>query len=723
MGLLAPSLLLGLIAAAIPYLVHRIGKRTPRPVLFAAMQLLSEAQRRVRARTRIREIALLVLRTAAAAALPFIFSRPFIERETLAPQVSLAPQSAVILLDDSASMRRKIGRLTSWERAIERAQEIVRQLSPESAVALVLATVETPTPAGDLTLEHTRIEAALATTEVSARPVDFSRAIARAQALLANASHNERRIYVITDNQASGWENVDPKPVEGSPTVTVLDVGKTSATDNRAIVGLETIAEPELGPGGIAVTAEVAAWGDSIEGKLPITLFVDGRAVTQGVVELSSDGRGRKKFVHVLPTDGDGAHQVGVEIPADAFPLDDRRITSFMPGQAPRILIVNGDPRTEKTEDETFFLESALQTIGGGVSIDTILLDDVSAELMHNRDVVFVANVATPTNDFARLLIEHVKRGGGLFLSLGEKVSAEQWNLELGPVLPQPIGLQRTASALPGHNASARTGYVAEGELVDDRPAERFAPIDRQHPLLGTFGADGEGLSSTRIYKYFLLEPAPETEHREVILSYETGAPALVERTFPPASAGAHDPGRVLLLSTTLDREWTDLPIRPGFLPLVAESVRRLSGAPSGGETRSVLVGQPRPITIGRKHLRLEIEKPNRQVWIARRGINDPDKKLTFTETDEPGTYRVRASSTDNTLARLPVEDFVVNLDPRESNPTRRNDSAVAANAANDQPAPRYKMPLWHNLGAALILLVLAESVFSLVRRKRLTPV
>src|ERR671929_1201904 len=105
----APSLLLGLAAAAIPWLVHLIGKRRATPVRFAAMQLLLRSEKRVSARRRLRELLLLLARTAIAAALPLIFARPFTERAADVPAASLESQSAVVLVDDSASMRRAHG--------------------------------------------------------------------------------------------------------------------------------------------------------------------------------------------------------------------------------------------------------------------------------------------------------------------------------------------------------------------------------------------------------------------------------------------------------------------------------------------------------------------------------------------------------------------------------------------------------------------------------------
>jgi len=57
-----------------------------------------------------------------AAALPLVFARPSAERTTDLPVGSLDPQSAVIVLDDSASMSRAAGLSTMFERARNRAR-------------------------------------------------------------------------------------------------------------------------------------------------------------------------------------------------------------------------------------------------------------------------------------------------------------------------------------------------------------------------------------------------------------------------------------------------------------------------------------------------------------------------------------------------------------------------------------------------------------------------
>jgi hypothetical protein len=140
MHFLAPLLLIGLAAAVLPWIIHRIGRRRARPVRFAAMELLLRAEREVSARRRLRDVALLLARTGLVIALPLAFARPFAEVRSDLPAVTTHSQSAVIILDESASMRRRLHRDdTPFDVARARARDIVEHLSPDSEIALVLA--------------------------------------------------------------------------------------------------------------------------------------------------------------------------------------------------------------------------------------------------------------------------------------------------------------------------------------------------------------------------------------------------------------------------------------------------------------------------------------------------------------------------------------------------------------------------------------------------------
>ena len=703
MHFVAPALLLGLAAAALPYLIHRVGKRRALSVRFAAMQLLLRSERRVHARKRLREILLLVARTTAAASLPFIFARPFSEQSTDLPVISLDAQAAVIILDDSASMQRRSGVGTYFGRAKARALALARQFPSDSELAFLLASAGAPPRIGELEPERARVIEAIEGTTCSARPADFTTAMHQAALILAGSSRAHRRVYLFTDLQATGWEDGAGLPA-AAPEVIIDDVTSGAPLPNRAIVDARVEPSAEAGPGGIAVTVEIADYGKQAASALGVTMRVDGAAVAQGTVELPAAGHARKRFLHAFSGESGGSHDIVVQIDADAFPLDDRRALHVEMARTLRVLAVNGDPRTIRNEDETFFFETALKSGIPGALVTSKLADDVSPEGLGAYTVVALLNVAEPAPPLAAALERFVAAGGGLFISVGDRVDAATWNQRMARLLPQPLGLLRTAAALPGQHA---------GETIDERPAERLLPLDRRAPLLAAFPEEGDGLLSARFFKYMLLDPVRDTAQRNVILRFESGAPALVEREVGK--------GRVVLLTTTVDREWTDLPIRPGFLPLLRETARNLVGATDEETAAAALVGESRVLAFAGDVHTLEVRRPDGSVWVGKREPGGSARSVVFAGTDQIGLYRVWGAGADGTFAAQPAQDFAVNLDPRESDPARlapeKRPDRVAAARPGAKP-PTHRVELWHALSAILILVVLLESLLSLRWRR-----
>lgn len=748
MRFLAPSLLLGLAAALLPWFIHRLGRRRANPFPFAAMQLLFRAEREVAARRRLRDVLLLIVRTAVAAALPLLFARPFTEVRSDLPASTNRPQTAVVILDDSASLQRHTGALGSnplFEVARTQARALIENMAPESDVALLLGSEGSAAPIADPSSDRPRLLAALDAVTVSARRGDLSGALARAAQIARSGAHAERRIYLVTDLQASGFSSDAPggstagsadRPVG----ITVLPIGVKEPWDNHAVTDLVADPAPDVGAQGVSVVAEIANFSPRAADHLGVALWLDGEEVGRGFVDIVPGGRVHKRFLHAFrpgAIGGASAHQVEVVIDADRFTLDDRRRTRVEVSRGLRVLVVDGDPRTVRNEDEVFFLEAALRAGGSHFQVQVASPDDLATRNLADYAAVFLANVARPSEAAAGALVKYVEGGGGLFVSVGDKIDADVWNQRLHRVLPQPLGLRRTAAARPGTQV---------GETVDTRPAERLAPIDRRQPLLAGFSASGEGLASARFFQYELLEPVANDGARSVVLRYETGAPALIE-----AEVGA---GRVLLLTTTVDREWTDLPIRPGFLPLIQEAARRLAGAPSGDAIATLVTGATREIRCAADDRRIEVTKPNGDVRAlvpeaagdfrpkaeddkaAARGASAaaappapasasspgaPSGRLSravmFSDTDQIGTYRVRALRASGAWVERTDEAFIVNLDIRESDPKllpdeRRPDRGAGDADGTGRPPLRH-FELWHLVGAALIGALLLESILT----------
>ena len=102
-----------------------------------------------------------------------------------------------------------------------------------------------------------------------------------------------------------------------------------------------------------------------------------------------------------------------------------------------------------------------------------------------------------------------------------------------------------------------------------------LARFDVKHPLFeGLIESDAKekvmGLTRVQTHTLMLLEPDANKE-RDILSYFTDDTPALVEKQVGE--------GRVLFWASSLDRDWSDMAIRPGFVPLMNQVILYLTGA------------------------------------------------------------------------------------------------------------------------------------------------
>ena len=128
MGFLQPLLLWGLLAAAIPVIIHLLNRRRHKTVMWAAMQFLLKATRESRGKKRLRHILILTCRALGVAALATAAARPLLSN--VLGWGGGKPDLVVLLLDRSASMEAtpKSGTVPRRELALERVKGALADL-------------------------------------------------------------------------------------------------------------------------------------------------------------------------------------------------------------------------------------------------------------------------------------------------------------------------------------------------------------------------------------------------------------------------------------------------------------------------------------------------------------------------------------------------------------------------------------------------------------------
>ena len=691
MGFLTPLMLLGLVAAAVPIAIHLIGRSRAKVVKFAALEFLLASKRRTARRFALRERLLLAVRILLCMAIPLAIAKPFASCQRRGPAVVRGPQAAVLIIDDSFAAGTVVG--TRWiGRAVDEAHRVLRQLGPEAEVAILRAS-EGADHSAELTRDHLRLHDQLKAIAPRARPADTTRALRRAAQLLLASNHQQKTVFVLSLLARGGLSGAATAWGKDGPTLQVVDLRRGAELPNRAITQLTVTPDPATGPRGIAIVVEVGNFASVDASAVEVSLSVDGAVVARGVLDIPAGDKRSKRFLATLPP-GARVGEVVARLAGDPLEIDDQRRAQAYVRDDVRVLLVNGDPRTTRHDDELFYLEAALRPgdrSDSGNAVQTVTADELGELSLAEFDVLVLANVAALSEQKVAAIAQWIRRGGGLFLAPGDRVDAAAYDRTMLPLLPQGLRdpIEPTWGASAGEQASR---------------ALHLVKWQADHPIFSAFSKDAPELAEASFRKISLLGPTTDTADRKVLARFTNGAAALIE-----ASQGA---GRVLLYTSTVDREWNDLPIHAGFLPLMQQAMRHLARQHAPGGQREHLVGTT--ISLPTADLtKLEVRGPTGTFTYEGERLAGKSA-IRFSRTDEPGIYHVIGTDATGATGAREELDFAVNIDPRGSDLTLAEaDALPPSGSGSNQPAERgtRRVELWHAVAGLLLLLLIIEGL------------
>ncbi|WP_269744708.1 VWA domain-containing protein [Plesiocystis pacifica] len=710
-----------------------LDKERPEPLTFAGLRFLEAADPVVSQRRTLRERGLLALRLLLLAVVVAVLARPALRSET-AVAVLAEPHDAVVILDASASMElRDADGVSVGERALERLDTLLDSLPPGSRVGLCTNDPRGPQVELQPVAEGAgAIRGALdAWGEGGPRrgAWTLAEALARASAMLDEDRGLPRVVYALGDETARGLGSLPPV-VGGAITVIPVPVDASAGGAHVGIAELSWEPAPELDPRAVRVRALIQSHqsgpgsgsesgsgsgsgsGSDADAELEIgaALEIDGEVVATTRVLLPPGDRVLAEFNHVLADADEGAARARVRLldrEEDALRIDDRRHLWLSASEVVDVMVVNGDPSETRVNDEIFFLATALgqSELGERVEVRALAPEQLEGRLreegaaaLASVDLLILANVRAPPAELAPLLVGAVDAGMGLWITAGDRVSAADYNARLEPVLPLLLREAVYAGTAPGRTEAR---------------SEALAPVELSHPIFqGSAGEAGPGgdldLGATRTRRMFLLEPDADSG-ADIAVAFSSGAPALI--------SAEHGRGRVALLTTSIDRDWGDLPLRPGFVPLVTRTVQWLAGSQGAGGAEQVAVGAAK--VLGESAPYVVTTPEGRSVPVAPK----PGEPAVFEDTDLPGHYlaRLRASegaagSAGSAPTGEAVERFVVVVDPRESDTSVVEVAEAPALAEGEQTRVTIHEPRWRELALVMLLLLGLESALRMRR-------
>jgi len=667
-----------------PILAHMARQKPVERLPYGAMMLVQRLVKRLRRRRRLRDLWLLLLRALAVAALVLAVARPEVSWPGDVPEFG-GTGRVVLLVDDSMSMslRQFAGGPTLFSQAQADAIALVRDLPDGARVGLVRLGGGAEALSGSLSTDRSRLLADLASLEPGFGRTDLSGGLRLARGLLED---EPGEVVVFTDQAGPGV-------VQGAAEELERLVERGSSVHPRIV---------EAGELGNLVVSS-AVYGEGLEGGT-ITLQVDnfGPAEIEAPVSVTLPDASEITAFATVPAEGSARVQVTVppEVPGGigtarvrdpGLAVDDSRAFHLPRVGASRVLVVDGDPGSTPVRSEVYFLERALAPWGevrGGVLPETVAPAGLARLDPDVHRVVYLANLSDPAA-WSTDLVDFVRAGGGLVISLGSNVTADRYNAALRELMPAT--LRKPRSLVSG---SAEGGVPLVLPPVDD---PLFAPFTRR---------GRRALEAVEVRVAWTLEPYAESDDVRTLLRLEDGNPVLIEHLVGR--------GRVLLWTSTLDLDWTNLPLQAAFLPLVQRLTSWLGGEAGMSSSRfEGLVGErvSVPLPDGQGDPRLTGPAGEELPYTVHPGAEPAVRFLPTT----PGAYALQFEGSK------PFARVAVNTDPLESDV--RVGLALATIEAELKPElflRRAELGLW-SIWLAVALLAL-QGVASRLLGRRITP-
>ena len=619
MVFLAPLMLLGALAAAVPIAIHFFFRSRYRTVPWAAMQFLLTSLEQTSRRLKFQELLLLLARIAVLVLLAIALARPA-SWTALAGAATGDSVDAVFLVDTSGSMAvHEADGQTRLDHARTAARAVLDNLPGGSTVQVVAVSdraVELPEKGLRTPSDFGQVRTVLDRIEGTHQSTDFRPAFELAGQLLEDTLNPNRAIYLFSDMQAAGFQRQDKdlaetvKTLSSQAAIYLVRCGSGSPA-NVSVVGVTPAGSGLLHTGDL----------NSVRGPAPQQRQA-GRARRDRSANRERRNRGGRSAV-VLNKDNQqalgpgetravtatarltkpGLNIVTATISGDDLNIDNRLDRVVQVHDKVRVLVVDGRPdKREPDKAASFFLGHALLTppesLWGSYHIQprVVAAEDAHPRHLDGIDLCILANVpvregvgASDTGlspEFVSRLAERVKEGQPLMIFAGDRVTADGYNrvlLEQHKLLPARLTKPFDAISkddpflIDPSTASAFLSRFQEKPLV-------LIGLSKVERALGV--TEPEGDETIRV----LLRYTP-------VMGEKTGRPAVVTRKVGDAT--------VMLVTTSPDTSWTTWPVDPPgiFLAFVRESLQGLLPGRAEGLNRSVgesLIWHPSPADVGK---------------------------------------------------------------------------------------------------------------------------
>lgn len=636
MTFLNPLVLLGLLAASIPIIIHLLNLRKLKVIEFSTLQFLKEMQKNKMRKIKLKQLILLALRVAAIIFLVLAFSRPTIKSVSLAGFGSQVKSTVIILFDNTLSMSLADKRGDYIQQAKRIGQEILNLTQEGDEIYFLKISELSPAAEVYSPISKSLAEKSINGTEISYVSNDYESSFIAASRILESTKNFSREIFLISDLQKN---NLKSNPtnlsnlIDGNSKVYFINIGENkhinysvdSMNSNDKIFELK---KP------VNFSASITNHSSSNVNDLSTSIYFNKSKVAQRGIDISSEE------THIAEFSGrsirSGHVEVRIEMEDDDLLQDNVRYSSFYISEKIKVLLASDSPA------ESIFLKLAIeQTIEDETSSRVEITQAASSLLNSHNFEKFNAIILYGINgvqDISKLKL--YTEGGGRLIIFPSGIT-------------NPISFSRFTAEFGFTDMQGVSGSAANKESFF-----KFGSIDFAHPVMQNLFQKGGAVNveSPKIFYSFNYKTGIKDKS---IIDLQNGYSFLSEHDYHL--------GKMYLFASALNSTWSDFTIKGIFVPLINRLLLYATSTENVNE--SFQVGKSFSINFNRKiGKQVKLAFPDGREKILETIYKGNSTLIEIDPLDIPGNYFLYDNEE---ILRI----ISVNIDPKESNIKKADES------------------------------------------------
>jgi len=548
-------------AVSIPLIIHFLSKRRIKTIEFSSLKFLEQMQNSRMRWLRIKELILLALRMLIIALIVLAFARPTLRGFAGS---SRAATSVAIVLDRSASMDSEGETGALFEEAKRIAARLIESFDPGDRISIIpfpgqdKLEIIGPTNPGD------KIKGRLEAIELSYQKGNIGEALNEARKILRRSGDINQEIYIISDMQASGFENL-PSELLGEASwsnIHLFAVAPKSIGGDNVAVSEALMPTQLMVPGeNFVIECELVNYGHGRLENILVGVIVDGERKAQTTVSLPPAQPTRANFT--IKVDTPGFHGGHIEIDHDSFEPDNKRFFSFLIPEKIDLLAVS------QSADQSGPIGLALNRVEAGqIAYTGASIADLLREDLSHYDVILLNDIVSLDASRESAIRRFIDSGKGLFIALGKNADSGYWT--------------RFLPAISGINVGPLTGR--EGEYLS------WNNFDYEHPIFSIYDPGHNKDSSPASG-----DARPRIPELKILFYRDLDGGRILGLTSSGINLMAESPQTpILVFSSGFDLYSGDLPAHSFFIPFLVRSIEYLGSRNIGGGSSGIIGEQVR---------------------------------------------------------------------------------------------------------------------------------